>query len=273
MALNQVATITVYIAFRPFEGEWIERNRTVLNALAWQNIPALTVKFACWDDERPTLGYAEAHGHEVVVVPWTTHYLFPGRLRSFKLMLEACLNDCGTELFVYMNGDIVLGPGVLEWASKHAGSRTLLSLPRHNWRFEAEIAGPQSYERAVSKSEPEPWTALDLFVMPTSDARDELVPVPPFILTAGSMDSWLVAKTGSLAWRRCMIPPDRFSMLHIEHPVSHPLKPDAGPDKLPRWAFNCGVYAQAVAEMPAHVTGDTTLKCFEKLTGAESYNP
>jgi len=47
--------ITVYICFRPFKNEWIEKNETVLNGLKWQNIEGLKIKFACWPDEIETI--------------------------------------------------------------------------------------------------------------------------------------------------------------------------------------------------------------------------
>lgn len=262
--------LTVYVCFRPFRGGWEPKNRTVLNGLAMQSDSGgPKVKFLCWDDEVETLRWAEANGYGAVIVPWAEHYLFPGPLRSFKAMFEAALEDCETGNFAYMNGDIVLGPGLLDWALERMEPRTLFSLPRHNWDWSGPVDSPARYAEALSEARPEPWTALDLFLFRTADGRRDMCPVPPFLLTAGSMDSWIVARAGAAGWRRRLIDPARFSMLHIEHPVSHPLKEGAAPDKLPRWAFNCGVYAQAVQDMPEDCRRDTTLWCFE---GAEAFD-
>jgi hypothetical protein len=260
--------ITVYIGFRPFEGEWIERNQTVLNALAWQDVSHLKVKFVCWPEEVATARYATEHGYECVVIPWARHYLFTGPQRSFKLMFETALMDCDTEIFVYINGDIVLGPGILNWLQQNMELETLYSLPRHNWEFTKSLSRSEDFAQALDVAVPEEWTALDLFAMRATDARKHLIPLPPFLLTAGSMDSWLVVKAGHLGWSRVLIPPDEFKMLHIEHPYSHPLKPGAPADKLAKWAFNCGVYAAATLGIEYGILADTSLACF---TGAKRY--
>ncbi len=261
--------ITVYVGVRPFKGEWIEKQKTVLNALKWQNIDGLTVKLVFFPDEIETLQYAIENGYEGLVVGFWRHYLFPGKLRSFKNMIEAMLMDCDTELFVYINGDIVLGPGILKWLQENALERNILfSLPRHNWHWTGPLETPDDYEQAFKESIPEEWTAVDFYAMRATEGRQQLLPFPPFILTAGSMDSYIVTKTGVLGWDRVLIPPEQFSMLHIEHPYSHPLKPGASPDKLAKWAFNCGVYAQATADFPPEITQDTSLRCFR---GAERY--
>jgi len=261
--------ITVYVGVRPFEGEWIERQETVLNALKWQGVEGLTIKLVFFPDELSSLRYATDRGYEGLVVGFWRHYLFPGKIRSFKSMFEAMLMDCETEIFIYINGDIVIGPGILCWIQENALDRNmLLSLPRHNWAWSGPITTPDEYRKAFSGAVPEEWTALDFYAMRATEGRQQLMPFPPFILTAGSMDSYIVSKTGQLGWDRILIPPEQFSMLHIEHPYSHPLKPGATPDKVAKWAFNCGVYAQATAEFSEAVKQDTSLKCFR---GAKRY--
>ena len=124
--------ITVYVGVRPFEGEWIERQEAVLNALKWQEVDGLTVKLVFFPDELSSLKYATDHGYEGLVVGFWRHYLFPGRLRSFKNMFEAMLMDCETEIFIYINGDIILGPGILRWIPGKcpgAGSASVPSPP------------------------------------------------------------------------------------------------------------------------------------------------
>ena len=263
-----VRDITVYVAFRPFKDEWIERNEAVLQGLKWQQADGLKVKFICWPSEVETAEYASKHGYDCVVIPWYRHYLFPGPLHSFKHMFETVLMDCDTEIFVYVNGDIVLGPGICAWLQQYIERDTLYSLPRHNWTFHKGIATPEDFQRAVAESRPEEWTALDLFALRATDGRKWFIPTPPFLLTAGSMDSWVVVKAGDLGWRRVLVPPDRFRMLHIEHAYSHPLKPGASPEKTAKWAFNCGVYATATDHMPLSVRADASLMCFE---GSERY--
>lgn len=258
-------TMTVYICLRPFEGEWKERNETVLRALAWQNVPGLKIVLVHWPDEASTIDYAREHGMSTLEVPFFSHYMFPKPVPSFKLMFEHALEQCDTDLFVYMNGDIVLGPGILEWLQAHASTDTMYSLPRHNWHYSGPLNSVEEFENADVSAEP--WTALDLFCMNTADARRDIAPLPPFIMTAGSMDSWLVARAGDAGWNRCLLPVDRFRMLHIEHPASHPFKPGQDPERRTRWAFNCGVYAQAVSAMPETVRKDTSLACF---SGAEN---
>ena len=261
--------ITVYVGVRPFEGEWCEKQETVLNALKWQDAGGVTVKLVFFPDEISTLKYATDNGYEGLVVGFWRHYLFPGKLRSFKNMFEAMLMDCETEIFIYINGDIVLGPGILRWLQENALERNVLfSLPRHNWSWTGPLDSVDDYERALAESIPEEWTAVDFYAMRATEGRQQLLPFPPFILTAGSMDSYIVTKTGHLGWDRVLIPPEQFSMLHIEHPYSHPLKPGASPDKMAKWAFNCGVYSQATAAFSTTITQDTSLRCFR---GADRY--
>ncbi len=260
--------ITVYVGFRPFEGVWLERNQTVLNALAWQDTSCLKIKFVCWPEEVSTARYATENGYGCTVVPWARHYLFTGPQRSFKLMFETALMDCDTEIFVYINGDIVLGPGILGWLQQNMEMETLYSLPRHNWEHSKALSSPEDFSRALETAVPEEWTALDLFAMRATDARKYFIPLPPFLLTAGSMDSWLVVKAGDLGWSRVLIPPDEFKILHIEHPFSHPLKPGAPADKLAKWAFNCGAYATATQGISHELLSDSALTCF---TGARRY--
>jgi hypothetical protein len=260
--------ITVYVGLRPFEGEWIEKNEAVLAGLAWQGVEGLKVKFVCWPSESSTAVYAAGHGYEALVVPWYRQYLFPGPQRSFKAMFETALMDCDTEIFVYINGDIVLGPGVLGWIQEHVEHSTLYSLPRHNWDYDGPLRSPADFERALERAVPEEWTAVDLFALRATEGRQQLIPLPPFLLTAGSMDSWLVARTGELGWRRVLVPPDSFRMLHVEHPFSHPLKPGAAPEKVAKWAFNCGIYETATQGMDVRWRMDTSLAVFE---GAERY--
>lgn len=260
--------ITVYVGFRPFKGEWIERNETTLRALHWQEMRGLKIKFVCWPDEHETAAYAVQHGYDCVVVPWYRQYLFPGPQRSFKSMFETILMDCDTEIFVYINGDIVLGPNLLGWVQQNIEMNTLYSLPRHNWKFSGPLQTSADFETALKESIPEEWTALDLFAMRATDGRKNFIPVPPFLLTAGSMDSWLVVQAGHLGWRRILIPPDQFRMLHIEHDFSHPLKPGASPEKMTKWAFNCGVYETATAAVRSDLKLDAALTVFE---GADRY--
>lgn len=266
--------ITVYIGFRPFEGEWLERNQAVLQGLLWQheNGPAaggLKIKFVCWPSEVSTATWATEHGYEAIVVPWVRHYLFTGAQRSFKAMFETALMDCDTEIFCYINGDIVLGPGIIPWLQSNVERSTLYSLPRHNWKWSGPLETHADFSKALESSVPEEWTAVDLFAMRATEARRDFIPLPPFLLTAGSMDSWLVVHAAAKGWSRTLIPPDQYHMLHIEHEYSHPLKPGASPDKLAKWAFNCGVYAQATQGLPPSVTADTSLACF---TGAQRYS-
>jgi hypothetical protein len=82
------------------------------------------------------------------------------------------------------------------------------------------------------------------------------------------MDSWIVVHAGHLVWRRILIPPDQFHMLHIEHDFSHPLKGGSSPEKLSKWAFNCGVYEAATSSIATNVKMDTSLGVFE---GSERY--
>ena len=260
--------ITVYIGFRPFKGEWQERNQTVLNAIRWQQTEGLKVKFVCWPDESETATYAADQGYDCVVIPWYRQYLFPGPQKSFKLMFETIMMDCGTEIFVYINGDIVLGPGILAWLQQNIEVNTLYCLPRHNWEFSAPLQNVDDFEAALKEAVPEEWTAIDFFGMRATDARKTFIPVPPFLLTAGSMDSWLAAKAGQEGWSRVLIPPDIFYMLHIEHDFSHPLKPGASPEKITKWAFNCGVYETATATFAHSFRTDTSLAVFR---GAERY--
>lgn len=260
-------SVTVYACMRPFRGEWVERNATVLNGLAWQDVAGMQVRLAHLPGEQETVEFGKAHGLACLAAPMVSHYMFATPQPSFKGMLEACLADCRSELFVYLNGDIVLGPGVLAWILDHLQPRTLYSLPRHNWDFDAVLETPADFARAAGR--PEAWTALDLFAFRTRDAREELLPLPPFVLTAGSMDSWLVARAGELGWRRRLAPPDRFRMLHIEHAASHPFKAGDDAQRQVRWAFNCGVYAMATQGMPAECTRDTSLACFEGREGRE----
>ena len=261
--------MTVYVGVRPFEGEWIEKQQTVLNALNWQDVEGLTIKLVFWPDEISTLRYATDNGYEGLVIGGWRHYLFPGMIRSFKLMFETMLMDCETEIFIYINGDIVLGPGVLHWIQENTiERRTLMSLPRHNWTWTGPLEAPEDYEKAISESVPEEWTAIDLYALRATEGRQELIPFPPFILTAGSMDSYIVTKTGQLGWDRVLIPPEQFTMLHIEHPFSHPLKPGASPEKTAKWSFNCGVYAKATSNFYPDVMRDASLKCFR---GAERF--
>ncbi|CCH49298.1 hypothetical protein [Pseudodesulfovibrio piezophilus] len=268
MTRSRGKSITVYVGFRPFAGEWLERNQTVLNALAWQGLDGLKVKFACWDDETATLDHAERHGYGTVITPWVHHYLFTGPQRSFKALFEACLTDCDTDLFIYINGDIILQPGILNWLAHHAEPASLYSMPRHNWEYTGLLDTPDQFETALAEAVPEEWTALDLFAMHTEEARQAFIPFPPFLLTAGSMDSWLVVRAGAAGWRRILIPPQTFHMLHIEHDFSHPLKPGASADKYAKWAFNCGIYAQATLDLPQAIRADSTLQVFE---GAAEY--
>jgi len=260
--------ITVYICFRPFKGKWIEKNETVLNGLKWQNVEGLKIKFVCWPDEIETIEYAKKNNYDCVVVPWYRHYLFPGPLKSFKNMFETILMDCDTEIFVYINGDIILGPGILKWIQDNIEMNTLHSLPRHNWNFTKKLETIEDFKSALNESVPEEWTALDLFAFRATEGRKNLIPFPPFLLTAGSMDSYMVVKAGSLGWSRILIPPDSFHMLHIEHEYSHPLKPGASADKLAKWAFNCGIYASATQNISYDILSDTSLECFK---GAERY--
>ncbi|MDJ0814947.1 MAG: hypothetical protein QNJ58_02045 [Desulfobacterales bacterium] len=261
--------ITVYVGVRPFEGEWIERQETVLNAIKWQDVEEVTVKLVFFPDEISTLKYATDNGYEGLVIGFWRHYLFPGKIRSFKSMFEAMLMDCETEIFLYINGDIILGPGILKWIQENALDRNLLmSLPRHNWNWTGPLKTIEDYEDAKAAAIPEEWTAVDLYVLRATEGRQQLIPFPPFILTAGSMDSYIVTKTGHLGWDRVLIPPEQFSMLHIEHSFSHPLKPGASQGKLAKWAFNCGVYAQATSDFPPSITQDASLKCFR---GSERY--
>jgi hypothetical protein len=261
--------ITVYVGVRPFEGEWIEKQETVLNALKWQNVEGLSVKLVFFPDELSTLRYATDHGYEGLVVGFWRHYLFPGKLRSFKNMFEAMLMDCETEIFIYINGDIILGPGILRWIQENALERNmLLSLPRHNWNWSGSLTSTEDYKKALSESIPEEWTAVDFYALRATEGRQQLIPFPPFILTAGSMDSYIVTKTGQLGWDRVLIPPEQFSMLHIEHPYSHPLKPGASPEKVAKWSFNCGVYAEATKDFLPSITQDASLKCFR---GSDRY--
>lgn len=256
--------ITLFICLRPFEGEWKERNETVLRSLAWQGVPDLKVVLVHWPGEESTVAYAREHGLGTLEVPQVSHYLFTNPLPSFKGMFEAALHQCETELFVYMNGDIVLGPGILPWLQEHARPQTMYSLPRHNWNYSGPLHTPEDFNNAVI--EPEPWTALDIFAFHTGEALEDLTPLPPFIMTAGSMDSWLVAKAGTVGWDRRLIPAADHTMLHIEHPASHPFKAGADEVKRLRWAFNCGIYAAEVQDMPADMLKDTSLACFD---GAE----
>lgn len=254
-------SITLYICLRPFEGEWKERNETVLNSLSWQGVDDLRVVLVHWSGEESTVAYAREHGLDSLEVPLISHYLFPRPLPSFKKMFEAALMRCKTELFVYMNGDIVLGPGVLQWFRRNARPRTMYSLPRYNWRYSGPLHTVEDFDKV--EAEAEPWTALDLFAFHAAEGADELAPLPPFIMTAGSMDSWLVARAGEVGWKRRLMPTDTFKMLHIEHPASHPFKSGNDPERRTRWAFNCGVYAQAIGHMPESVRKDTSLACFE----------
>ncbi len=263
-----IRDITVYVSFRSFKDDWIEKNETVLNGIKWQNVDGLKVKFVCWPDEVETIEYAGKNGYECVVVPWYRHYLFPGPLKSFKNMFETILLDCDTEIFVYINGDIVLGPGILKWIQENIEMNTLYSLPRHNWEFTNKLESPEDFKDALEKAVPEEWTAIDLFAFRSTDGRKDLIPFPPFLLTAGSMDSYIVVKTGALGWKRVLIPPEDFHMLHIEHEYSHPLKPGASPEKAIKWAFNCGVYAAATQGFDINLLSDTSLECFK---GAERY--
>lgn len=260
--------ITVYVGFRPFEGEWKERNETVLNGLKWQNIDGLKIKFVYWPDEASTARYAAENGYQCAVVPWYRQYMFPGPLRSFKLMFETIMMDCDTEIFVYINGDIVLGPGILKWIQGNIEYETLYSLPRHDWHYSGPLNTSEDFENALGESVPEEWTAVDLFAFRATEGRKHLMPLPPFLLTAGSMDSWLVVRTGALGWRRVLIPPDVYQMLHIEHPFSHPLKDKVSTEKVAKWAFNCGVYSTATQGLSPALTSDTSLAVFE---GAERY--
>lgn len=260
--------VTVYVGFRPFRHEWIERNETVLNSLKWQGIKGLKVKFVCWPDEHETAAYAASHGYGCVVIPWYRQYLFPGPQRSFKNMFETILMDCDTEIFIYINGDIVLGPGILFWLQQNIEMNTLYSMPRHNWEFKKPLNSQSEFDKALEEAVPEEWTALDLFAMRATDGRKHFIPLPPFLLTAGSMDSWLVVHAGHIGWRRILIPPDQFHMLHIEHDFSHPLKPGASPQKMTKWAFNCGVYETATAHVRYDLKMDAALTVFE---GADRY--
>lgn len=260
--------ITVYVGFRPFEGEWIAKNQAVLNGLLWQDVEGFKIKFVCWPSESSTARYASEHGYETVVIPWIRHYLFPGPQRSFKAMFETCLMDCDTELFVYINGDIVLGPGILGWLQNNVDHSTLYSLPRHNWEYSGKLEKPEHFNMALSNSIPEEWTALDLFAMRVTEGRKHYIPFPPFFLTAGSMDSWILVKAGALGWQRVLIPPDLFQMLHIEHEFSHPLKAGASPDKYAKWAFNCGVYAMSTQGISPELLQNTSLDSFY---GADRY--
>ncbi|WP_027178433.1 hypothetical protein [Maridesulfovibrio bastinii] len=260
--------ITVYVGFRPFEGEWIEKNTAVLNGLKWQGVEGLKIKFVCWPSEVSTASYASRHGYETVVVPWVRHYLFSGPQRSFKAMFETCLMDCDTEIFVYINGDIVLGPGILEWIQNNVDHSTLFSLPRHNWEFSRQLESAKDFETAFSESVPEEWTALDIFAMRATEARKNFIPFPPFLLTAGSMDSFILVNAAHMGWKRVLIPPDIYHMLHIEHEFSHPLKPGASPDKYAKWAFNCGVYEMATQKIAPEHLQNATLSSF---SGAERY--
>ncbi|MBW1699172.1 MAG: hypothetical protein JRH18_15535 [Deltaproteobacteria bacterium] len=260
--------LTVYVGFRPFRNKWVERNETVLNALKWQDVEGLKIKFICWPDEHETAAYASENGYACVVVPWYRQYLFPGPQRSFKNMFETILMDCDTEIFVYINGDIVLGPGVLAWIQQNIEMNTLYSLPRHNWQFSGPLHTLDDFTTALSAAIPEEWTAVDLFAMRATDGRKHFIPAPPFLLTAGSMDSWIVAHAGHLGWRRILIPPDQFHMLHIEHGFSHPLKGISSPEKLAKWAFNCGIYETATMLIPTAIKTDTSLEVFE---GTERY--
>jgi hypothetical protein len=260
--------ITVYVGFRPFEGEWIERQRAVLNALEWQNAKGQKIKFICWPSETSTAYFAKEHGYEAVVIPWYRQYLFPGPQRSFKHMFETILMDCDTEIFIYINGDIVIGPGVLSWVQQNVEMNTLFSLPRHNWEYSGPLNTHADFTRALKEAVPEEWTALDLFAMRATDGRKHFIPSPPFLLTAGSMDSWIVVHSGHLGWRRILVPPDQFQMLHIEHDFSHPLKGFTSSEKLSKWAFNCGVYETATAKIRYDLKMDTALTVFE---GAERY--
>jgi hypothetical protein len=240
----------------------------MLNALKWQRVDGLKIKFICWPDEHETATYAAQHGYDCVVVPWYRQYLFPGPQRSFKNMFETILMDCDTEIFIYINGDIVLGPGVLSWLQQNIEMNTLYSLPRHNWKYSRALNTHADFETALKKAIPEEWTALDLFAMRATDGRKHFIPVPTFLLTAGSMDSWIVVHAGHLVWRRILIPPDQFHMLHIEHDFSHPLKGGSSPEKLSKWAFNCGVYEAATSSIATNVKMDTSLGVFE---GSERY--
>jgi hypothetical protein len=260
--------VTVYVGFRPFKDEWVERNEAVLAGLRWQNIEGKKIKVVCWPSESETAEYASTHGFESVVIPWYRQYLFPGPQRSFKNMFETILMDCDTEIFVYINGDVILGPGILSWLQNHVEYETLYSLPRHNWEYRGPLETERDFQKALSQSVPEEWTALDLFAFRATEGRKHLIPTPPFLLTAGSMDSWLVVKAGELGWRRVLIPPDNYYMLHIEHEYSHPLKRGASPEKAAKWAFNCGVYSTATESTQYQVKADTSLQCFE---GAERY--
>ena len=121
---------------------------------------------------------------------------------------------------------------------------------------------------ALKESRPEEWTAIDLFAFRATEARRDFIPFPPFLLTAGSMDSYIVVKAGDLGWERVLIPPEDYHMLHIEHEYSHPLKPGARPEKVAKWAFNCGVYAMATQNISGNILSDTSLACFE---GAKRY--
>ena len=253
--MKQDNQLTVYIGIRPFKNRWKKLNFSVLNAIKWQGIDDLKVKLVCWADEQSTMTFAQKNGYESLLIPWYTQYLFDGYQKSFMTMMETILLDCETELLVYINGDIVLGPGIFQWLVKNAASRTLYSLPRHGWHPKGVLNNQEAFYFALQEAVPEEWTAVDLFAFSAQDGRNDFSSMPPFLLTAGSMDSWLLLRASELGWRRVMLPPDQYHMLHIEHPYSHPLKPGASADRLPRWAFNAGVYAQALEEM--NITGDT----------------
>lgn len=129
--------------------------------------------------------------------------------------------------------------------------------------FKKKLENGDEFYQALKLSVPEEWTGVDLFAFRTEDGFRELLPFPPFILTAGSMDSYLVAKTGSLGWRRVLIPPESYHMLHIEHEYSHPLKLGATSEKAIKWSFNCGVYAAATQNIKTELLSNTSLSCFD----------
>ncbi len=260
-------SITVNVVTRPFGGEWTDKNITVLNAIARQSASGVKVRLVCWPNEQETIEFAERNGYEYHVGTYFESWLFDKPLCSFGGMFSSLLAECDTDLFVYINGDIILGPGLLEWLQNHAQRNTLYSIPRHNWDFEGVFDSDAEYARAMEKARPEAWTALDLFAFYAEDGRNIFNPVPPFVLPASGSDSWLVARSGEAGWERRLINPVENSILHIEHQPINLAKAGAKSSAQRVVPFNMGIYTAIIQQMPAEVLKDTSLKVFAGRNG------
>lgn len=262
-------SITVNIVTRPFGGEWTERNKTVLSAVARQAASNVKVRLVCWPHEQETIEFARRNGYECYVGSYFESWLFDKPLCSFGTMFSSLLEECDTDLFVYINGDIILGPGLLEWLQRNAQRNTLYSIPRHNWDFEGYFDSDEEYVKAKAKARPEAWTALDLFAFYTADGREVFDPVPPFVLPASGSDSWLVARAGEVGWDRRLINSVDNSILHIEHQPINLAKAGAKSSSQRVVPFNMGIYTAVIQQMPDEVLKDTSLKVFSGRKGIE----